>query len=451
MAHQPHSPRKTAETASRHPLEFLRGPEEAYARRPARRVLVLHADLGHGHRAAANALAADLESSDTSSEVSLEDGLAALGRPLRIAIRDGSLLQFRRIPWAFGPIYGSLMGAGTVRLAARAALSLFGARRLLRVIEAHNPDVVVSTYPGINSVLGELRRAGRLHAPVCTTVLDFASLPFWTHPGIDLHLVMHEESVEAVRRLGAGAEVQHVRPLVNRSFYEPCSRMQARETLMLPSEGRLVLVTGGGWGIGDPNGAVRAALRVRRTRVICVAGNNDRVRRRLELEFEGEPRVVILGFTERMRLLMAAADVIVHSAGGVTCLEALVCGRPALVYGAPPGHWRANAKRMEEAGLTRVVRTEAALPAALRVILDAPEDISRNLPGVSSAEAVLALAANGPQPNTAWRGGRLAGTELPASARGRFERPTRVSTRRYLAAHQRGSRTVPRASARSGP
>ena len=58
-------------------------------------------------------------------------------------------------------------------------------------IESHAPDVVVSTYPGINPVLGRLRQRGRLSACVCTTVLDLASLEFWAHRGIDLHLVMH--------------------------------------------------------------------------------------------------------------------------------------------------------------------------------------------------------------------------------------------------------------------
>lgn len=290
------------------------------------------------------------------------------------------------------------MGVRAVRSTAQAALSLLGGRRLLRLLEASNPDVVVSTYPGINSVLGELRQTGRLGVPVCTTVLDFASLPFWTHPGIDLHLVMHEESLEAVTRLAAEAAVRHVRPLVQRSFYERCSRRPAREMLGLPDDDQVVLVTGGGWGLGDPGGAVRAALRLPRTRVVCVAGDNERARGRLELEFGREPRVRILGFTEKMRLLMAAADVIVHSGGGVTCLEALVCGRPVLVYGAPPGHWRANATRMEKAGLTRVVRTEADLATALRVTLDAPRVVSRKLPTVSSADLVLALAATAAHP-----------------------------------------------------
>ncbi|NLE73070.1 MAG: hypothetical protein GX604_00330 [Actinobacteria bacterium] len=52
--------------------------------------------------------------------------------------------------------------------------------------------------------------------------------------------------------------------------------------------------------------------------------------------FGDQPRVRILGYTTHMNELMAAADVIVHSTGGITCLEALVRGCPLITYGSPP-------------------------------------------------------------------------------------------------------------------
>ena len=102
------------------------------------------------------------------------DGLAALGPFLQRMIRDGSWFQFRRVPWVFGIVYALLMGFAPVRRCAQAFLYRVGAKGLLRLIESHAPDVVVSTYPGINPVLGRLRRGGRLRAPVCTTILDLS-------------------------------------------------------------------------------------------------------------------------------------------------------------------------------------------------------------------------------------------------------------------------------------
>ncbi len=45
----------------------------------------------------------------------------------------------------------------------------------------------------------------------------------------------------------------------------------------------------------------------------------------------------VLGFTDRMPEVLAAADVLVHSTGGVTCLEARAAGTPVVSYGLPVG------------------------------------------------------------------------------------------------------------------
>ena len=59
-------------------------------------------------------------------------------------------------------LYGLFARVPVLRGLGQAALVLFGARSLLRLIEGYRPDVVVSTYPAATSVLGYLRRRGRL-------------------------------------------------------------------------------------------------------------------------------------------------------------------------------------------------------------------------------------------------------------------------------------------------
>src|SRR5436190_1930797 len=81
-----------------------------------------------------------------------------------------------------------------------------------RGIDAHRPDVIVSTYPGTTELLGRLRRAGRLQIPTAAVITDLASLRMWAHPGIDLHLMTHPESMREVRAIaGRGADIVAVR------------------------------------------------------------------------------------------------------------------------------------------------------------------------------------------------------------------------------------------------
>lgn len=360
-----------------------------------RRILVLSADLGEGHDSAARALAADLTAEQPATQVVLTDGLAALGPFLQRMIREGSWFQFRRVPWVFGIVYALLMRSAPVRRAAHFCLYRIGGDGLLRLIESHAPDAVVSTYPGINPVLGRVRQSGRLRAPVCTTVLDLASLEFWAHPGIDLHLVMHQGSNRRIEALAGPGRSRAVRPLVAPEYFEARSALEARRSLGLPEVGRVVLVTGGGWGVGDLDGAVRCALDVDVASVVCVAGRNDEVRERLESRYGDDPRVRALGFTDRMRELIAAADVLVHSGGGVTCLEGLVTGCPTVLYGMPPGHWRANARGMASLGVARVARSRAELHAAVGAALEAPAPAAGDASTRSAASLVLEASADG--------------------------------------------------------
>jgi hypothetical protein len=52
--------------------------------------------------------------------------------------------------------------------------------------------------------------------------------------------------------------------------------------------------------------------------------------------------------------LLAAADVLVHSTGGVTCLEARATGTPVVSYGLPVGHARLNTRAMAHLDLLRL-------------------------------------------------------------------------------------------------
>ncbi len=356
------------------------------------RILVLSADVGEGHAAAARALVSELQQREAPADVVVEDGLCALGRILRTVVRDAALFQFEHLPRLFGFVHWLIMRTPARRLA-HAVLYLMGASQLLRLIERHRPDVIVSTFSGVNPVLGRLRQRGRLDARVCTTVLDPASLGFWVHPGLDLHLVMHPESEPLVERLAGPAAVRAVRPLVAPVFYETHCQMAARQALGLPVDGRVVLVTGGGCGIGDLEGAIDCALRADAT-VVCVTGRNEEARGRLENTFAGSGRVRILGFVERMRELIAAADVVVHSGGGMTSLETLVADRPSIVYRPPPGHWRTNATAMCALGIAEMADTPSEFGDALARVLADERGASRPWPATATSDAVLAADAS---------------------------------------------------------
>jgi hypothetical protein len=107
--------------------------------------------------------------------------------------------------------------------------------------------------------------------------------------------------------------------------------------------------------------------------------------------------------------LLAAADVLVHSTGGVTCLEALARGCPIVAYGAPPGHAPLLASHMAALGLVNHARTPTELKAALMTSARLP---APRRTGIDAATLVLGVAPR----VTARRRSRWARTTATAAA-----------------------------------
>jgi hypothetical protein len=136
----------------------------------------------------------------------------------------------------------------------------------------------------------------------------------------------------------------------------------------------VIAVSGGGWGVGDLIGATRAALAVPDATVLCLCGRNDKLRARVAKRFGAEPRLKLMGFTDRMGDVLAAADVLVHSSAGLTVLEAIIRGCPVISYGFGYGHVRASNAALERFGLAQVVKSESDLGQAIeRALQHRPE------------------------------------------------------------------------------
>jgi UDP-glucose 4-epimerase len=351
------------------------------------RVLVLSADIGEGHDLPARIIKADLEEEVPGAKVEIANGLEAMGKIISAVVRGGSRFTFRWTPWMFDVQYWLITKFAPTRWLAHHLNYWLGMRGLMRLIAAHEPDVIISTYPGVTAVLGMLREHRRLEIPVQSAITDLAGLRYWVHPGCDMHFVTHPESIEEVERLAGPGSVEWMRPPISRAFLMPRTRRDAREALDVPAHARLVLVSGGGWGVGDLEGAIECALAGEDTLVVCITGRNEAARERLQQRFRGNEQVRILGFTEQMSDWMAAADAMIHGTAGLTVLEAHIRGCPVISYGFSPGHLRANNAAFERFGLAEVARSSHELESVLRHVTrerQSPDSSFASLPSIAS-------------------------------------------------------------------
>ncbi len=336
-----------------------------------RQVLIISADIGEGHDLPARAVAREFSDEDPDAQISVVNGLPAMGPVLTKVLRENSAFMFRWLPWLFDAQYWLFMYFPPTRWLAKRLLTALGRRGLMRLIRAHNPDQIVSTYPGVTAVLGELRRKGRLNVPCYSSITDLAGLRFWAHPGIDMHFVTHPESIEEVEKIAGPGSVRWAKPPTSPAFLAARSCADARKSLGLPATGKVIAVSGGGWGVGDLLGATRAALEAEpEATVLCLCGRNDNLRARVAARLGDEPRLRIMGFTDRMGDVLAAADALIHSSAGLTVLEAIIRGCPVISYGFGVGHVRASNRALERFGLAQVARKQRDIAPALERALE---------------------------------------------------------------------------------
>lgn len=357
------------------------------------RVLVLSAEVGAGHVTVARTLTDLLRARDEVIEVGLRTDLDVLGRRLGRFLTNGFEVHLDRVGWTYDLAYQVFFNRDLPRRAGQLALAVLGARSLRRTIAEFGADVVAVEYPVLSAALGELRARGRLSVPVCSSISDPAGLHYWAHPGIDLHLVSWPEAVAEVDRIAGPGRAVAVRPLVDARFFAPPTRMQARAALRLSAGAPVVVVSGGGWGMGDLAGAAATVLdAVPDAAVLCLSGRSDGTRRDLQRRLAGEPRARVLGFTDRMPELMSAADLLVHTTGGTTALEARLVGCPLINFGTTVAHVRAHSRALAERGLAEWAPDLAALaPAIGRALAAGPREPFDTSALPDAAELIVAL------------------------------------------------------------
>jgi processive 1,2-diacylglycerol beta-glucosyltransferase len=359
--------------------------------RPVRRATVLTASIGAGHDLPAELLAGELRDAHGWT-VEVVDALALAPGFVERAIA-GTTFETPLRNRLFDLEHRLLHDVALTHRVAGLLGELLAGRPVRRHLARSRPDVVVSTYPGSTEVIGRLRRHGRLPIPCVAAVTDLAALRFWACRGIDLHLVTQAESIPEVRAVaGPATEIHHVRGLSDPRFAGPLpTRARAREALALPRDAPVAVVSGGGWAVGDLAGAAGAVLAAEpRAHALILGGTSAPRRAELTARFGAEPRVRVMGFTDRMPDVLAAADVLIHSTAGLTVMEALIAGCRVISYGWGVGHIRANNAAFAAHGMATVVEDRSRLRAAVLDAFAHPGRPDRRFAALPTAAAVIA-------------------------------------------------------------
>lgn len=275
--------------------------------------------------------------------------------------------------WKFGYAFLDLPPVFALLRPLRTAWNRRVARAFLESLAVHRPDVVLVTHFLPADVLSWARRTGRLTAPLVVVITDLYPHRFWSVDGADAIVVSAEESAQALRRRHARLAPVHVLGIpVDPAFSAPADQAGIRHRLGL-SEGRMTaLVTSGGTTIGQFDAVVEALAGLERAapgrlQLLVVCGSDAAAVDRLTRRTQGGPMPVkVFGFVNTMAELMAASDLIVCKAGGLTVSESLASGLPMIIYHVIPGQEQLNAEHAAKAGAAVIATRPQDAAAAVQ-------------------------------------------------------------------------------------
>lgn len=332
-------------------------PKPIEAGSATRRVLILYVRAGVGHERAARAVAQAMREMDPHSEPILHDALEFSTWPLRLLYASTYNRMLARTPRVWGVVYHR---TGTpphgFRARSRTRATMLFCKDFLGAVDRYKPDSVLCTQFLPSEVYATLRDQGRLEIPVYTAVTDFMIHPIWVYRGMDRYFVATQTTKDQLVDTGEvpPERVQVTGIPIDPKFAVPIAREDARRELELdPDPSRLtVLIMSGGFGWGPVEQALEVVLSLpERVQAAVICGRNEGLRRKLAHRVRGmEDRIKISGFTDRVDLFMAAADVMVGKSGGLTTSEAMARGLPMIVFRPIPGQEERNCDFLQETG-----------------------------------------------------------------------------------------------------
>ncbi|MCY0870478.1 MAG: glycosyltransferase [Firmicutes bacterium] len=362
-------------------------------------VLVISAGYGAGHNQTAAAV---------------RDGLAAVWPGCRTHILDyltyfppgigsASVDFYKFLCKYLPPLYGGVYRLTDMLKGRRMWDTLqygMGRLQLKELLAALDPKVIVCTHPLPMGILADMRKAGERLPPVTCIMTDFELHREWLQPELDHYWLPNDALLGAFVRFGIARErVSTIGIPVRKPFWTPLDQAEARRQLGLAQDQRIILYITSA--LGTLGGVARVCARLLRSpepfALVVIAGRDERLYRdlqRLAARVGGE-RLRPLRFVDNVAQLMAASDLVITKAGGITTSEALARGRPIVIYRPIPGQEAGNSRYLSAKDAAMIAYTPRQLRDVVTQIL-ADEAVrarlERGARGLAAADSALVIA-----------------------------------------------------------
>jgi processive 1,2-diacylglycerol beta-glucosyltransferase len=340
------------------------------------RLLVLSASVGAGHLRAAQAVELALKELSPEATVRNLDVLELTNAAFRRVYGKLYLDLVNSVPHLLGHIYDQMdkpRRANSIRDRLRLELEKLNLGKLIKLLEEEEWDLAVNTHFLPAEIIAHLRKKKRLELRQLTVTTDFDTHRLWVNQPCEGYFTATEEGARYLHSFGIPPTDTMVTGIpIHPAFAKPKGRDECRVRHGLATGRPVILQLAGGFGVGPVAALFDALTRIEvPSDLVVVAGKNAELKK--ELEKRARPdrhHVHVLGFTDKIDELMAAADVVVSKPGGLTTSEVLARGAAMVIVNPIPGQEMRNSDYLLESGAAIKVNNVPTLTYKVQTLLE---------------------------------------------------------------------------------
>ena len=327
---------------------------------PKKRILILTADAGFGHRSAANAIQEGLE--ELYADKVIVEVVNALDEPTAPNFLRDSQSDYdrwvRNVPELYQLGYEASDNPVPTSILERSLVILL-LETMRNLLDQYTPDIVVTTYPAYTMPMITAIRRKHCRIPFYTVVTDLSTIHrLWFDRRVSGCLVPNS----LVAELAMSQAVDSSKITVTGIPVSPKISLEKRPKNKIRKEL--------GWLPDIPTILAVGSKRVDRlldtlnvinhfgsnVQLAVVAGKDEIVYKELS-QVEWHIPAYVYDFIENMPLLMKASDLLVCKAGGLIVTEALACGLPMMLIEVIPGQETGNAEYVTAYGAADIAQS----------------------------------------------------------------------------------------------
>ena len=347
------------------------------------KILILYATYGGGHISTANAIKETLENDYSDVQIEMIDCIEYINKHINKITTGAYSEMAKKAPKMWGKMYKDSR-KGIVSSFSKNINKIL-ARKLYRLIQSVNPNIIISTHPFATQMCTYLKKHNKINIKLANILTDFKMHEQWLvrYDYVDLFFVSNEEMKKELNLYGIPERKIFAEgiPITSKISQKYDREKILKEFELEENKKTILFFAGGGLGLARRN--IFEFMKIfaenfKDVQIIAISGKNAKIYegfKEIVMQYNQEERIKVLEFTDKVPELMSISDIVITKPGGVTVSESLAANLPIIVINPIPGQEEENTEFLEKNKIAIWIKKDDDIKKALEDIINNDEKL----------------------------------------------------------------------------